>query len=46
MNTVMLGPIVDRRSTPRYGTFLNGNLVTWKSKKQNMVARSGEEAKF
>ena len=38
--------IVDRRSTTRYCTFLGGNLVTWWSKKQNVVARSSAEAKF
>ncbi|RVW87415.1 Retrovirus-related Pol polyprotein from transposon RE2 [Vitis vinifera] len=30
----------DRRSTSGYFTFVGGNLVTWKSKKQNVVARS------
>ena len=38
--------IVDRRSTSRYCTFLGGNLVTWRSKKQLMVAKSSAEAKF
>ncbi|KAG8471344.1 hypothetical protein CXB51_036384 [Gossypium anomalum] len=40
------GSMVDRRSTSGYCTFLRGNLVTWRSKKQNVVARSSVEAKF
>jgi len=32
--------IVDRKSITGYCTFLGGNLVTWRSKKQNVVARS------
>jgi len=31
--------INDRRSTSGYCTFVGGNLVTWRSKKQNVVAR-------
>ncbi|RVW31850.1 Copia protein [Vitis vinifera] len=40
------GSLVDRRSTPRYCTFLGGNLVTWRSKKHNVVARSFAESEF
>ena len=40
------GAIDDKRSTSRYFTFVGGNLVTWRSKKQNVVARSSAEAKF
>ena len=40
------GCVVDRRSTAGYFTFVGGNLVTWKSKKQNVVALSSAEAEF
>ncbi|RVW25999.1 Retrovirus-related Pol polyprotein from transposon RE1 [Vitis vinifera] len=43
MNAVMR---ILRRSTSGYFTFVGGNLVTWKSKKQNVVARSSAEAEF
>ena len=36
----------DRRSTSGYCTFVGGNLVTWRSKKQSVVARSSAEAEF
>ena len=36
----------DRKSISGYCTFLGGNLVTWRSKKQNVVARSSAEAEF
>ena len=36
----------DGRSTTGYCTFLRGNLVSWRSKKQNVVARSSVEARF
>lgn len=40
------GNPVDRRSTSGYFTFVGGNLVTWKSKKQKVVALSSAEAEF
>ena len=36
----------DRRSTSGYFTFVGGNLVTWRSKKQTVVTRSSAEAEF
>jgi len=45
-NVDYAGSVVDRRSTTGYYTFLGGNLVTWKSKKQSVVARSSAEAEF
>ncbi|PRQ29721.1 putative RNA-directed DNA polymerase [Rosa chinensis] len=40
------GNITDRRSTSGYFTFVGGNLVTWKSKKQKVVVRSSAEAEY
>ncbi|CAH1437806.1 unnamed protein product [Lactuca virosa] len=40
------GFCVDGRSTSGYCTFVWGNLVTWRSKKQSVVARSSAEAEF
>ncbi|CAL2254960.1 unnamed protein product [Prunus armeniaca] len=40
------GSITDRKSTFGYFTFVRGNLVTWRSKKQKVVALSSEEAEF
>ena len=36
----------DGKSTTDFCTFVGGNLVTWKSKKQNVVARSSAEAEY
>ena len=41
-----VGSIVGRSSTTGNCMFLGGNLVTWRSKKQNVVARSSAEAEF
>ena len=45
-DTNYAGSVSDRRSISGYCTFLCGNLVTWRSKKQNVVARSSAEAEF
>ena len=36
----------DRKSTAGYFTFVGGNLVTWRSKKQKVIALSSAEAEF
>jgi hypothetical protein len=36
----------DQRSTSGYCTFVGGNLVTWRSKKQNVVACSSADAEY
>lgn len=36
----------DRRSTSGYCTFVGDNLVTWRRKKQHVVARSSAEAEY
>lgn len=38
------GDRTDRKSTSGYCTFVGGNLVTWKSKKQKVVSRYSAEA--
>ena len=40
------GAVDDRRFTSGYFTFVGGNLVTWKSKKQNVITRSSAKAEF
>ena len=40
------GSIIDRKSTSGYYSYVLGNLVTWRSKKQQVVARSSAKAEF
>ncbi|XP_070660467.1 uncharacterized mitochondrial protein AtMg00810-like [Malus domestica] len=40
------GSAIDRKSTIGYCTFVVGNIVTWKSKKQQVIARSSAEAEY
>jgi len=42
----LTGNLIDKKFTSGYFTFIAGNLVTWKSKKQNVVALSSAEAEF
>ncbi|KAK4271170.1 hypothetical protein QN277_019902 [Acacia crassicarpa] len=41
-----VGDKTTRQSTSGYSTFVEGNLVTWRSKKQKVVATSSAEAEF
>jgi len=41
-----VGSLYDRRSTFRYCVSIRDNLISWKSKKQNVVAKSTVEAKY
>ncbi|KAK2405752.1 hypothetical protein QL285_054960 [Trifolium repens] len=41
-----VGSVTDMRSTSGYCTYVWGNLVTWRNKKQGVIARSSAKAEF
>ena len=41
-----MGSHEDKRPTSGYCVFVGGNLVSWKSKKQNVVSRLSVESKY
>ncbi|XP_043818233.1 uncharacterized mitochondrial protein AtMg00810-like [Manihot esculenta] len=44
--TDWVGSKSDRKSTTGYCIFVGGNLVSWKSKKQNVISRSSAEPEY
>ena len=46
MDTYWAGSITDKRSTSGYCTYVGGNLVNWRCKKQSVVTKSSAKAEF
>lgn len=46
INADWVGSPSYRRSTTGYFTFIGGNFVTWRSKKQSVVGRSSAKAEY
>ena len=45
-NSDFAGSILDRKSTSGYVSFVGGNLVTWRSEKQNVLSLSSAEVEY
>ena len=46
MTLTLQDPELDRKSTSGYVSFVGGNLVTWRSKKQSVVSLSNGKAEY
>lgn len=46
MDVDWVGSMIDRRLTKGYCSLVGGNLVSWKSKKQAVTAKSSAEAEY
>lgn len=44
-NSYFVGSKLDKKSTSGYASYVSGNLVTWRRKKQNVISLSSAEAK-
>lgn len=41
-----IGDRMDKKTTSGYFTYVGGNLVTWRSKKEKVVSRSSDEVEY